>query len=60
MDRVKAFAKLHELLIYYTENRDMPVTDGFNFFDEVHKLCQILNLDYEEFKKVFHLKEGSF
>ncbi|TCP20701.1 hypothetical protein EV207_1504 [Scopulibacillus darangshiensis] len=58
--RVKAFSKLYDLLVYYSENRDLPIEDGFDFFLEVKNLCGILDLNYEAFKKEFHLTEGGF
>ena len=60
MIKVKAFSELYGLLIFYSENRDQPVEEGFNFFKEVEVLCKKLDLDYEEFKKEFNLVEGGF
>lgn len=54
LDKVKAFKELHGLLIYYSENRDQPVEQGFDFFKEVKTLCEQLDLDYETFKKEFN------
>ncbi|MBO1003842.1 hypothetical protein ACFSKI_08455 [Pseudogracilibacillus auburnensis] len=53
-DKVKAFKELHGLLIFYSENRDQPVEQGFDFFKEIATLCQQLDLDYETFKKEFN------
>lgn len=59
-DKVQAFSELYSLLIFYSENRDQPVEDGFDFFKEVKTLCEKLEMDYEEFKKEFSLIEGGF
>ncbi|MFB5664110.1 hypothetical protein [Alteribacillus sp. HJP-4] len=58
ISRVTAFAELHGLILFYKENRDLPVSDDFNFFDEVKKCCDQLDLDYEEFIKEFNLTTG--
>lgn len=57
-EKVKAFKELHGLLLYYAENRDLPVEHGFNFFQEVKTLCEKLDLDYETFKEEFNF--GTF
>lgn len=54
MDKVKAFKELHGLLLFYSENRDQPVEQGFDFFKEVEQLCEQLDLDFEAFKKEFN------
>lgn len=54
VEKVKAFKELHGLLLYYAENRDQPVEQGFDFFKEVESLCGQLDLDYETFKKEFN------
>ncbi|MFB4167366.1 hypothetical protein [Virgibacillus sp. JSM 102003] len=53
--KVEAFSELHNLLIYYSEYRDQPVEEGFDFFKEVKTYCEILEIDFEEFKKEFEL-----
>lgn len=52
-DKIIAFKELHGLLIFYSENRDQPVDENFNFFEEVEALCNKLDLDYATFKEVF-------
>lgn len=52
-EKVAAFKELHGLLIYYAENRDQPVEQGFDFFQEVETLCEKLDLDFQTFKRVF-------
>ncbi|HLQ74013.1 MAG TPA: hypothetical protein VK125_07235 [Bacillota bacterium] len=52
---VASFEKLYRLLNYYYENRDQPVESNFDFFKEVEALCLELQLDFETFKKTFHL-----
>jgi len=54
-EKVEAFKKVHVLLICYSENRDQPVEEGFDFLGEVQDLCHKLSLDYESFKKEFNL-----
>jgi len=60
LDKVNAFKELHGLLIFYSENRDQPVEQGFDFFAEVERLCQQLDLDYEAFKEVFQFGKFSY
>ncbi|MEI3607929.1 hypothetical protein SPD48_19770 [Pseudogracilibacillus sp. SE30717A] len=54
IDKVKAFKELHGLLLFYAENRDQPVEQGFDFFKEVETLCEKLDLDFDTFKDVFN------
>ncbi len=56
MDKEKAFVDLYELLIFFSENRDLPVPDGFRFHDEIKKNCTILGLDYDVITKEFNLR----
>ncbi|MGP4105970.1 hypothetical protein [Virgibacillus sp. L01] len=53
--KVEAFSELHSLLIYYSEYRDQPVEEGFDFFKEVEVYCKVLEIDFEEFKEEFEL-----
>lgn len=55
MDKVKKVAELFELVQYYYEYRDQPVNENMNFFAEVEDCCQVLGLDFEEFKREFKL-----
>ncbi len=55
VEKTKAFSKLYDLLIYYSENRDQPIDNNFNFMEEVEKLCDILDLDVEMIKEEFKL-----
>ncbi len=57
VEKVKAFKELHGLLLYYAENRDQPVEQGFDFFKEVETLCEKLELDFETFKDVFNFEQ---
>lgn len=52
-DKIIAFKELHGLLIFYSENRDQPVDENFNFFEDAEALCNKLDLDYATFKEVF-------
>ncbi len=54
-EKVKVISKLYNLLNFYSENRDQPVEGNFNFFDEVKSLCDLLDIDFEEFKIEFGL-----
>ncbi|WP_252313229.1 hypothetical protein [Sinobaca sp. H24] len=58
VNNVKIFAELYDLVLFYKENRDLPTDENFNFFEEVEKYCEKLNLDYETFTKEFHLTKG--
>ena len=55
MEKEKAFIDLYQLLIFYSENRDLPVPQDFNFFKEIKKNCEILELDFEIISKEFNL-----
>ena len=58
MERVKAFAELYHLITYYYEYRDMPVKEDFDFFAEVKKNCDLLDLDFDAFVKEFKLNKN--
>lgn len=55
MDKTQAFIKLYQLLDFYFENRDRPVTEGFNFSNELQKYCDVLEIDRKELEKNFKL-----
>ncbi|WP_180994439.1 hypothetical protein [Bacillus sp. Marseille-P3661] len=57
VEKVKAFQELVKMLNYFWENRDRPAEEDFNFFQEVKTYCEQLDLDYEEFKRVYNLTE---
>jgi len=57
VEKVKIFAELYELITYYYEFRDQPVDKNFNYFEKVEKCCTLLDLDFNELKKEFKLKE---
>ncbi|MCM3439836.1 hypothetical protein AB3Z07_22600 [Metabacillus halosaccharovorans] len=54
---LEAFIHLYELIIYYSENRDMPVNQDFDFFSEIEKYCKVLNINHKELEKEFGLKK---
>lgn len=54
-EKLKAFTKLHGLILFYSEYRDRPVEKDYDFFGEVKNCCEILDLDYEAIKKEFQL-----
>lgn len=53
--KIKAFQELFNLLLFYSENRDRPKSEDFNFFKEIEFYCKELDLDVEEFKATFGL-----
>ncbi|UOQ48934.1 hypothetical protein MUN88_01985 [Gracilibacillus caseinilyticus] len=53
---VQAFQELYDLITFYAENRDRPVDENFDFFEQVEKYCKQLDLDVDEFKETFNLK----
>ncbi|YCI78861.1 hypothetical protein M1D47_09930 [Bacillus sp. R1-10] len=55
-EKIKAFSELYNLINFYYENRDKPNTD-FDFFNEVQNYCNILELDFSEFKEEFKLNQ---
>lgn len=55
MTKETAFVDLYQLLIFYSENRDLPVPEDFDFFEEVKKNCAILELDFDVIRKEFNL-----
>lgn len=46
--KLAAFLKLHNLIIYYSEYRDRPAEDGYDFFKEVKTCCEVLEMNYED------------
>jgi hypothetical protein len=56
VEKVKVFIELYDLVNFYYTERDQPVDPNFNFFKEVEKCCNLLDLDFETFKKEFNLK----
>ena len=60
VEKVKVISELYELINYYRENRDQPVNGDFNFFEKVENCCNLLDLDFEEFKKEFKLTSDLF
>ncbi|UFJ41795.1 hypothetical protein LOK74_04640 [Brevibacillus humidisoli] len=59
VDRVKVVSELYELLNEYACKRDLPVDESTaNFFEKVKRCCDLLDLDYDECKKEFGLKES--
>ncbi|RSL31445.1 hypothetical protein D7Z54_20610 [Salibacterium salarium] len=56
LTKAQAFKELYELLLYYSENRDKPVSGEFDFFENVKHYCSIIGMDYEEFIEEFNLK----
>ena len=55
VDKVKVFSELYELVNYFYEYRDQPVKEDFNFFEKAEKCCELLDLDFNEFKKEFKI-----
>ena len=51
--KLEAFSKLHSLIIYYSEYRDRPVQEDFDFFNEVKECCNELEINYEDFLERF-------
>ncbi|WP_043929667.1 hypothetical protein [Bacillus sp. EB01] len=56
VEKVKVAAELFELVQFYYVNRDRPVTSDMDFYAEVKRCCEILDLDYNEFINEFKLK----
>ncbi|MEQ6390638.1 hypothetical protein RZN22_15175 [Bacillaceae bacterium S4-13-58] len=56
-NRVDTFHELFELILYFYEYRDRPVEDGYDFFGEVKKCCEKLDLDFNEVVEKFELKQ---
>lgn len=57
IQNVHYFKDLYKLLIFYYENREQPVQEGFDFFAEVKLLCNHLNLDYQTFIEEMQLNK---
>jgi len=55
--KLDAFSKLHNLLIFYSEYRDHPVKEGFDFLKEVKSCCEELELDSKNLKRNSNFKE---
>lgn len=58
VERVKVFSELYQLITYYYEYRDMPVEGDFDFFAEVRKNCELLDLDYDTFLQEFKMNKS--
>jgi len=56
MDKEKALVELYDLLDFFYENRDLPVNADFDFYKQVKKKCEILDVDYDTVIKEFKLK----
>ncbi|MFD2828991.1 hypothetical protein [Corticicoccus populi] len=56
MTKEQALVKLYELIDFYYENRDLPVSPEFNFFEQIEESCRVLDVDYETVLKEFNLK----
>lgn len=54
IERVKVVSELFELINMYYVERDQP-SEGNNFFEQVQRCCDQLDLDFNELKKVFEL-----
>lgn len=54
IERVKVFSELFELITMYYVDRDHPAEEN-NFFEKVENYCDLLDLDFDELKKVFEL-----
>ncbi|MFB6466762.1 hypothetical protein ACE38V_08030 [Cytobacillus sp. Hz8] len=55
VEKVKRLSELYDLIQYYYENRDRPVNDSGDFFQKVKECCDVLDLDFEVFKREFKL-----
>ncbi|MBO8162164.1 MAG: hypothetical protein H0Z34_00425 [Brevibacillus sp.] len=57
--RVKIVSELFDLLNVYSFKRDQPIDeDTANFFEKVKHCCDLLELDYDAFKKEFGLMDS--
>ena len=56
MTKEEALVELYGLIDFYYENRDLPVSDDFNFFEKVSKCCEVLNVDNKTIIKEFKLE----
>lgn len=56
MSKEKALVELYELIDFYYENRDLPVSPDFNFYEQVEEKCSVLDVDYNTVLKEFNLK----
>jgi len=54
IERVKVVSELFELINMYYVERDQPSEEN-NFFEQVQRCCDQLDLDFNELKKVFEL-----
>ncbi|MCM3712728.1 hypothetical protein [Halalkalibacter oceani] len=60
VERVSYFSELYKLINLYSYKRDLVVDEETaNFFENVKKYCELLELDYEALKKEFDLLEPS-
>lgn len=54
-EKVKVLYDLFELVNFYYEERDKP--SELNIFAELEKYCDILEIDFQEFKKQFGMSK---
>lgn len=50
-ETVETIYELFELINFYYEERDMPIS--FDFFKDLEKYCGLLDIDVEEVKEKF-------
>lgn len=55
VDRAKKASELFDLVNYYYENRDRPVSKDFDFYEKIKDCCLVLDIDLVEFKKEFKI-----
>lgn len=55
MKKEEALVELYNLIDFYYENRDRPVTDGFNFHEKLDECCEVLEVDKETVTQKFKL-----
>ncbi|AJY73330.1 hypothetical protein [Paenibacillus beijingensis] len=53
-DKVKVLSDLFHLINFYYEGRDQP--SEVNIFESLKNYCEILDVDYDEFRKEFGIK----
>lgn len=54
VEKVKVLSELFDLINMYYVARDLPSEEN-DFFTEVEKCCNLLDVDYTELKNIFGL-----
>lgn len=55
MKKEEALVELYNLIDFYYENRDLPVPRDFDFYEEINKCCDVLEVNKDVIIEKFKL-----